>query len=188
MPLSLCSLLNTYPYKTRACMERISSVLKLSTNGTVDMMRTQILEYAERNNAEEKIRDLAYQHKQIETKQTKAMTNQQCTSSPACIQKPSVITPFLPPISPSLFSNYDEDATQDDPANVDLLTPTQLHKDIDELTQMGNDLTLRLDEIENEREKCDHIPENSETSFSSTDNTRRRCPLPSTIPINDYVG
>ena len=49
-------------------MEQICSVFKLSTNGTVDFMRNQIIEYAERNNAEEKIRDLAQQHKQIETK------------------------------------------------------------------------------------------------------------------------
>ena len=68
MPLSLCSLLNTYPYKTRACMERMCSVLKLSTNGTIDFMRSQIIEYAERNNTEEKIFELAYQHKQIVTK------------------------------------------------------------------------------------------------------------------------
>ena len=172
-------------------MERISLVLKLSTNGTVDFMRTQILEYAEKNNAEDKIRDLAQQHKQIETKKTRAMTNQICTSSPAlptCNPSQSMNTPLLPPISPSLFSNYNEFATQDDSADVDPVTPSQLHHDIDELTQMGNDLTLCLEQSEYEREKRDPNPQcTPKNSYPSTVNARQRCPLPSTIPINDSM-
>ena len=161
-------------------MERMCSVLKLSTNGTIDFMRTQIIEYAERNNAEEKIFELAYQHKQIVTKKTRATSNQTCTSSPALLthrHSPSVNSPVLP-ISPSLFSNYDEETTQNEQG--------QIHSDIDELMEMGNDLTLRLNERENEREKNDHSPENPET-YPCTDNARNKCPLVSTVPINDSM-
>ena len=197
MPLSLCSLLQTYPYKTRACMERISTVFKLPINGTVDNMRNQILAYAEKNNAEEKIRDLALQHKQIEAKNARIAAtqslSQSSTSSPILStpkQPPSQNTPF-PPISPSLFSNFDEQCDNEPQ------TPSQLHDDIDELMQMGNDLTLRLEQLENEREEneggeneqeeCDTTRENSEISYPSTESARQKRPLVSTVPINDSM-
>ena len=199
MPMSLSSLLQTYPYKTRACMERVSSVLKLSTNVTVDKMRTQILDYAERNNAEEKIRDLAYQHKQIEAKKMKNASNQPTTSSPATFasnQPPlSQCSSPHPPISPSLFSNFDEGNSEDE--------QTQIHNDIDELMQMGNDLTQMFEQSvsecdENEQSvqseqsvsECDENDstlENSQVPNPVADSARQKCPLVSTVPINDSM-
>ena len=181
--MSLSSLLQTYPYKTRACIERVSNVLKLSTNGTVDKMRTQLLEYAEKNNAEEKIRDLVFQHKQIEAKKVKNAFSQPTTSSPASLafnQPPQsqCTSPHLP-ISPSLFSNFDEENSDDE--------QSQIHKDIDELMQMGNDLTQMFEQSVNEFDENDSTLENSQVSNPIASSARQKCPLPSTVPINDSM-
>ena len=183
MPMSLSSLLQTYPYKTRACMERVSSVLKLSTNVTVDKMRTQILDYAERNNAEEKIRDLAFQHKQIEAKKMKNASSQPSTSTPAmsAFNQPSSsqCTSPHPPISPSLFSNFDEENSQNE--------QSQIHNDIDELMQMGNDLTQMFEQSVSESDENDSTLENSQTPNPIADSARQKCPLVSSVPINDSM-
>ena len=69
MTVSLQAFLETYPYKTKACLEHICSALGISTNGTVVTLRTRIVEYGENKakdneNLEEKIKDMAHKFKE----------------------------------------------------------------------------------------------------------------------------
>ena len=47
MPVSLKAFLETYPNKTKACLEHICSALGISTNGTVVTLQARIVKYVE---------------------------------------------------------------------------------------------------------------------------------------------
>ena len=64
MPVSLKAFLETYPNKTKACLEHICSALGISTNGTVVTLQARIVKYVEdkikdNENLEEEIKDMA---------------------------------------------------------------------------------------------------------------------------------
>ena len=61
MPLTIESLLDTYPYKLKDCLEQMCDRLKLSKKGTNKVLRKRISSHVEENNdAEEKVREFAY--------------------------------------------------------------------------------------------------------------------------------
>ena len=57
----LSSLLTTWPYKRKDCLESICTALNMSTNGTVDTLRQRILSHVERKpENEDKIKEMAF--------------------------------------------------------------------------------------------------------------------------------
>ena len=76
MPMSLSSLLQTYPYKKKDCLEHICAKFKITSNAcTVDSLRQRILEFTDENSEmEEKIKEVAYHFKYTEEKKNKTST------------------------------------------------------------------------------------------------------------------
>ena len=81
MPLSLTSFLQSHPFKKKDCLEHICKSLKLSSNGTVETMRTRIIDHVEskqdpneRMLLDDKVKDIARRFKTSEHKKTKETT------------------------------------------------------------------------------------------------------------------
>ena len=89
MPGSINSFLQTHPNKRKDYLEHICEYLKLSPNGTVDTLRSRIVDHIERNaDMDEKVRELASQYKSSEAKKGK---NQNGTPNPQYPLTPLVL-------------------------------------------------------------------------------------------------
>ena len=118
MSPSLSSFLQTYPYKRKDCLEHVCETLKMSKNGTCDTLTARIIAYVDDNmETDIKVRDIAQQFK---INKNKTHDNSRHTSTPS------------QPVSQLLFSD-----TQSQPTPIRDIT-----KEIDELEDMANELTL----------------------------------------------
>ena len=155
MPLSLNSLLQTWPYKKKDCLEHICKAQKLSPNGVADTLRQRILTHVEkRPETETVIREMANSYKHTETQNTK--------------DKP---TPY--PLSPRIVTQV-----HSTPVGTRVTKPSQSlfddpNEDENDVTINENDVTKQIDEF---YEICDEL--------ASEDNERKRIPT-STEPITD---
>ena len=190
MTVSLQALLETHPYKTKACLEHICSALGLSAHGTVVTLRKRIVEHAEDKakdsvNLDGKIRDMAHnfgQKRNGSMSKTPRGENPKYPLSPVAVlssaqhstpiaQVPSSAVTMMgsvvaaapthqeQPQHPKLQQQEQPQATQ--PASQLLFNDSQtilecesktgdpvVHRQIDELAEMYDELTLNGDEDE----------------------------------------
>ena len=133
MSPSLSSFLQTYPFKRKDCLEHVCETLKMSKNGTCDTLTARIIAYVDDNTeTDAKVRDIAQRFK---IGKNKTQDNSR-HSIPPVASTPSQ------PLSQLLFSD-----TQSQPIPIKDIT-----KEIDELEDMANELTLNCNTNEGRNE------------------------------------
>ena len=133
MSPSLSSFLQTYPFKRKDCLEHVCETLKMSKNGTCDTLTARIIAYVDDNTeTDAKVRDIAQRFK---IGKSKTQDNSR-HSIPPVASTPSQ------PLSQLLFPD-----TQSQPTPIKDIT-----KEIDELDDMANELTLNCNTGEEKNE------------------------------------
>ena len=137
MPLSLQSLLQTWPYKRKDCLEHICKTQKLSPNGVADTLRYRILTHVEnRPEIEEKVKDTALNFKQKEIQNNK----DKYPISPVIKTTTPIHSTPVTNSSQSLF-NDPRDDDYDDEDNDVTVNEADVTKQIDEFYDICEELT-----------------------------------------------
>ena len=161
MPMSLCSLLNTHPYKKKDCLEYLCAKLKITANGsTVDTLRQRVLEYADENKEmEEKIKEAAYHFKHREEKKNKISTPHSKVSSQSLFG------------SQTACSDTDDDDDEDDD-DAEKLIDESFSLLFGGSENVADETTVPKIPIESQQETASPRPPSTTTTTTTTTKTK----------------